>query len=488
MAGEDEKSKKDPSKGFAGLSTLVSNIDTTQPSPDGAEPKKRQTNPPSSPRQPPPQAGPQPQQPASPAKQYQAPPEPTSGGSARKWILGIGAVIGVLWLIGEMDNSRPGRSAGGTAPIPSQAIPTLAETKPPVGQSLVFTSAQIRYCLAEEIRMNSAETVLDNYNDYDVDLFNAMVADYNSRCSNFRYRRGALESARREVEPHRSDLNAEGKSRFARSPSAGSVLPPTPARTAPDATVQSAQRQLNALGYVAGPADGLMGGSTRSAIEAFQRDRGVPITGTVDALLIAQLQQAPVRQAFEGPQSNGQVQLTSEEATSLEAACSTDKYLKGPAAFQACSDRQKAALAAGNRRPDLSSLTTSEQQSIEAACSQDKYLNGPASYNRCLIGQIAALSGEGTRHPDLSRLSSPERQSIDAACSQDKYLNGPAAYNRCLNRQLDELVRQGGRPDLSRLSVAERNSIESACSTDKYLNGPAAYNRCLVRQLGTLRN
>lgn len=39
MAREDEKSKKDSSKGFAGLSTLVSDVDTSQPPSDGTEPK-----------------------------------------------------------------------------------------------------------------------------------------------------------------------------------------------------------------------------------------------------------------------------------------------------------------------------------------------------------------------------------------------------------------------------------------------------------------
>src|SRR3546814_16602388 len=84
--------------------------------------------------------------------------------------------------------------------------------------------------------------------------FNAMVADYNSRCGRFRYRSGALERARRDVEPYRGQLQAEGRSRFARGPSTGSLSAPAPApapapaRPAPDATVQAIQRKLNELG------------------------------------------------------------------------------------------------------------------------------------------------------------------------------------------------------------------------------------------------
>jgi peptidoglycan hydrolase-like protein with peptidoglycan-binding domain len=355
----------------------------------------------------------------------------------------------------------------------------------------VFSTAQIRYCLAEDIRMEGAKAALNNYSDSDVDRFNAMVADYNSRCGSFRYRSGALESARRDVEPYRGQLQVEGRSRFVRNPSTGSLSAPAPARPAADETVRAVQQKLNELGYNAGPTDGLMGRGTRAAIIAFQQDRGLAATGVADQALLLQLEQAPTRSSRPQPENRtatASVQLSAAESASLEAACSTDKYVNGPAAYRACVERHKAALAAGVRRPNLSALSSAEQQSIEAACSTDKYVNGPAAYNECLANQLAAMSGQGARRPDLSRLSSSERQSIEAACSTDKYVNGPAAYNRCLNNQLVALERQGGRPDLSRLSTTERNSIEAACSTDKYVNGPAAYNRCLSQQLARLRN
>src|SRR3546814_8629270 len=61
--------------------------------------------------------------------------------------------------------------------------------------------------------MEGAKAALNNYSDSEVDRFNAMVADYNSRCGRFRYRSGALERARRDVEPYRGQLQAEGRSR-----------------------------------------------------------------------------------------------------------------------------------------------------------------------------------------------------------------------------------------------------------------------------------
>lgn len=53
---------------------------------------------------------------------------------------------------------------------------------------------------------------------------------------------------------------------------------PTPPAYSSD-TVKSIQTSLATLGYKPGPADGILGHQTRNAIEAFQRDRGLPVTG-----------------------------------------------------------------------------------------------------------------------------------------------------------------------------------------------------------------
>lgn len=243
MAGEEEQ-KKGEGKGFAGLSSLVSDVDTTPPPAAKKEPPAAAQSA-GRPASQPAQTQPQPSQ----RQTYQEPAQPSSGSSGGKWVLGIAAVIGVLWLIGQSNKTTtspaPAYSppAQSTAPSYSPSVQPQApsrpqESKPPVGQDLVFSTAQIRYCLAEDIRMDGAKSAVDNYIDSDVDRFNAMVADYNSRCGSFRYRSGALESARRDVEPYRSELQAEGKSRFVRSPSTGSLSAQTPSRPAPDATVR----------------------------------------------------------------------------------------------------------------------------------------------------------------------------------------------------------------------------------------------------------
>ena len=300
MAVEEENNKKNEGKGFAGLSSLVSDVDTTPPPPapkTGSAESTTSTGRPASQA-----AQPQPLQPTQ-RQTYQEPPQPSSGSSGGKWILGIAAVVGLLWLIGQSNKNTPSPAPAYSPPVQSVApsysppaqpkVPSQPqESKPPVGQDLVFSTAQIRYCLAEDIRMDGAKAALNNYSDSDVDRFNAMVADYNSRCGSFRYRSGALESARRDVEPYRGQLQVEGRSRFARSPSTGSLSAPAPTRPAADETVRAVQQKLNELGYSAGPADGLIGPSTRSAIQAFQRDNGLVVDGKASAALLQILSNA----------------------------------------------------------------------------------------------------------------------------------------------------------------------------------------------------
>jgi hypothetical protein len=50
--------------------------------------------------------------------------------------------------------------------------------------------------------------------------------------------------------------------------------------------IKEAQRLLDALGYNAGPVDGILGPTTASAIEAFQRDGGYTANGEVDQALL----------------------------------------------------------------------------------------------------------------------------------------------------------------------------------------------------------
>ncbi len=218
MTGGEEEQKKGESKGFAGLSSLVSDVDMTPPPAVKAEPTAAAT----STERPVPQAAKP--QPIQQHQTYQEPAQPpSSGSSGGKWVLGIAAVIGVLWLIGQSEKSPTPASAYSPSAQPSyspsaepQAPSRPQESMPPVGQDSVFSTAQLRYCLAEDIRLEGARSAVNNYIDSDLNRFNAMVADYNKRCASFRYRIGGLESARRDIEPYRVEFYTQGRNLFAR--------------------------------------------------------------------------------------------------------------------------------------------------------------------------------------------------------------------------------------------------------------------------------
>lgn len=228
MASGEEAKREEPDQGFAGLSSSISDVEDAI-----AEAKRisqstatvtRASQSTSASQQ---TDGHEPR----PQSQQKASQEAPGGSSAGKWILGIGAVIGVLWLLSSGSENRTPVSDAANKPqvqrpqfaSVEQARPSSQpfEDKPPVGANHVLGPPQLRYCLSEEIRLQAAEGVVNTYVEWQVDRFNAMINDYNSRCGQFRYRRGSLERARAEVEQNRRALEADGSSRFSRGLSAG---------------------------------------------------------------------------------------------------------------------------------------------------------------------------------------------------------------------------------------------------------------------------
>lgn len=101
-------------------------------------------------------------------------------------------------------------------PVPIYA--TNDEEMPPVGSGLSLSRSQIRYCLSEKIRVTAWQGQVNEYSGTSVEAFNEAVRDYNSRCSSFRYRSGALESVRSEVEANRYALQLQGMASATKNP------------------------------------------------------------------------------------------------------------------------------------------------------------------------------------------------------------------------------------------------------------------------------
>ena len=57
----------------------------------------------------------------------------------------------------------------------------------------------------------------------------------------------------------------------------------------PSVDVRTAQRQLKDRGYYSGPVDGVIGPATENALRAYQRDRGLKVTGRLDSPTVRSL-------------------------------------------------------------------------------------------------------------------------------------------------------------------------------------------------------
>lgn len=139
-------------------------------------------------------------------------------GKKVKWGIyaSIAAVIGFIVIADEMDRPsnrstyQPSAPRVATpAPTPAPATSATVETRPPVGQGLTLNRSQIRYCVFQGQRLETIRTLTTT--NYQIDRFNGLIDDFNSRCSNYRYRSGALSSVQREARENAADLRADAR-------------------------------------------------------------------------------------------------------------------------------------------------------------------------------------------------------------------------------------------------------------------------------------
>lgn len=176
---------QDPARpmGFAGLRDLPA-----PPLPDIAEPPAPESAAAAPPR-------------AAPAGAAQVNPSSRWGPRRRRDVVIAIIVVAVL---------------GGVAYVATRESGPGAEVLPPISRGATLDRAQLRYCVAEDIRLEAARGAVPGNRETEVQRFNAMVEDYNGRCASFRYRSGQLQSVRSEVEARRRQLEMEGAARFKR--------------------------------------------------------------------------------------------------------------------------------------------------------------------------------------------------------------------------------------------------------------------------------
>ena len=337
---------RDSKRGFSGLSDLASEVSDIN-EPINLEPKaeaKPSTHRESSqPQHEAASSGPDRKITSSPPPSQTAGSGKSGGGSGGKWILGIVAVIFVIWLInaGDRSNKRASYSPSSSSQsynypqstqTPAVQTPSTAQggglqyTKPSVGTDNVLPLAEIRWCIREGIRIEAMRDVINS--NAGIEEFNRVVDDYNNRCGNYRYREGSHSQAKREVEAYRSQIVAEAireasqleRSYQSSNPSASPSASASSAPKKPNAQHTSeAQQLLKDLGYDPGPADGDYGRRTADAVKAFQRDVGITQDGWIDEDLLSLMRRAnaaykPPVGSQPNPQTQTSFQLRSNPA------------------------------------------------------------------------------------------------------------------------------------------------------------------------------
>ncbi|MEY9881216.1 hypothetical protein [Bradyrhizobium sp. USDA 328] len=148
------------------------------------------------------------------------------------WFWGVVIVGGGLWAILANGGSssgpqttqyRPPPSYSNTqtwpqTPAPSQTTAPPAqrtetfdtgETMPAVGTGLALTRANIRYCAFQRVRIEAARPLIQA--GVQGQRFSAAVDDYNSRCSDYRYRQSDKDAVDAELIGKRYSLESEGR-------------------------------------------------------------------------------------------------------------------------------------------------------------------------------------------------------------------------------------------------------------------------------------
>ncbi len=82
---------------------------------------------------------------------------------------------------------------------------------------------------------------------------------------------------------------------------AGSAQSPAASTAAGDAVTARAQVRLQELGYNVGKADGIVGAKTRAALQEYQRQKGLTVTGTLDRTTLIALGLASPTASRSGP-------------------------------------------------------------------------------------------------------------------------------------------------------------------------------------------
>jgi peptidoglycan hydrolase-like protein with peptidoglycan-binding domain len=203
----------------------------------------------------------------------------------------------------------------------SEMTMSFPEEPPAIGTTLQFDRANLRYCIYQQVRLEAIGPVTYST---EADVFAALIKEWNSRCSRFRYVASDKDAIDSEVKARRAELESEGRAlvrgwqrkiettlqHLPAPESASAVATSTSSRSEASDPLPSiimlgrnpkseigggfnpllkspslvllrsdsamrVQERLNELGYTIKPADGNWGPTSRSALRRFKEANGL---------------------------------------------------------------------------------------------------------------------------------------------------------------------------------------------------------------------
>jgi TonB family protein len=102
------------------------------------------------------------------------------------------------------------------------------EEMPQAGKGQLFSEFQIRYCLAQQLRIDAVRPLLNRYDHPQIRRFNDQVGDFNARCGSYRYYGSALQDAKAWLEAARPRIQQEAREAHMRAVAATASRGGTP--------------------------------------------------------------------------------------------------------------------------------------------------------------------------------------------------------------------------------------------------------------------
>jgi Putative peptidoglycan binding domain len=194
--------------------------------------------------------------------------------------------IAPSWSDAPLANVLTANAPSGSASISATAVQAVAGAdmdvtekvpSPDRGRLLLLSPEQVRYCVFQGRRLGYLRKQIGG--DDSNQRFNTLVADFNPRCSNFRFENNELQAASQQAEARRDQLEADAN-RILASWAPTVFMPLINLQTRQGAG--GVQGRLKALGYYNYTVDGVWSPTSVAALSRFRQQQGLGSDGVWD--------------------------------------------------------------------------------------------------------------------------------------------------------------------------------------------------------------